>query len=108
VIWCRRNGINPLTGLLLAGTLPGVVLGACIRVFAIPGPRVFRTVVAVVLLPLGLWLITNAARPKMPDRPPLSRRTILALGGVVGTVGGVYGIGGGSLLGPILAGRGTR
>jgi uncharacterized membrane protein YfcA len=96
-----------LTRLLLAGTLPGVVLGACIRVFAIPGPRVFRLVVAVVLLPLGLWLIANAARPGRPDRPPLSRRAILGLGAVVGVVGGIYGIGGGSLLGPILAGRGT-
>lgn len=40
----RRAGrlAGPLTRLLLVGTLPGVVLGACIRVFAIPGPRVFR------------------------------------------------------------------
>jgi uncharacterized membrane protein YfcA len=98
---------GPLTRLLLVGTLPGVVLGACIRVFAIPGPRVFRLVVAFVLLPLGFWLIARAARPGVPDRPALSRRTVLGLGVAVGTVGGIYGIGGGSLLGPILAGRGT-
>jgi hypothetical protein len=68
---------------------------------------VFRIVAATILLPLGVWLIARAARPATPDRPPLSRRTVLALSGVVGTVGGIYGIGGGSLLGPILAGRGT-
>jgi uncharacterized protein len=98
---------GPLTRLLLAGTLPGVVIGACVRVFAIPGPRVFRVVAGLVLVPLGLWLIARTARPGAPDRPPLSRRTTLGLGVAVGTVGGIYGIGGGSLLGPILAGRGT-
>ena len=36
----------------------------------------------------------------------LSRRGIIALALGVGAVGGVYGIGGGSLLGPILVGRG--
>ena len=105
----RRTGqlAGPLARLLLTGTLPGVIIGACIRIFAIPGPRVFRLVVAVVLLPIGLWLITRAARPGDRDRPPLTRRTILGLGVIVGTVGGIYGIGGGSILGPILAGRGT-
>lgn len=81
-------------------------MGACIRVFAIPGPRVFRLVVAAVLLPLGLWLIARAVRPDSRDRPPLSRRVIVGLGVIVGAVGGIYGIGGGSILGPVLAGRG--
>jgi uncharacterized membrane protein YfcA len=105
----RQTGqlAGPLTRLLLAGTLPGVVIGACIRVFAAPGPRVFRLIVAIVLLPLGLWLITRATRPHARDRPPLDRRTVLALGLAVGTIGGIYGIGGGSILGPLLAGRGT-
>ncbi|GAA4604745.1 putative membrane protein YfcA [Actinoplanes octamycinicus] len=105
----RRNGqlTGPLARLLIAGTVPGVVLGAVIRVFAIPGPRVFRLVAAAVLLPLGLWLCARALRPGTPDRPPLPRRAILGLSLLTGTVGGVYGIGGGSILGPILAGRGT-
>lgn len=97
---------GPLTRLLLAGTLPGVVIGACIRVFAVPGPRVFRLIVAIVLLPLGLWLITRGTRSCARDRPPLGRRTVVALGLAVGTIGGIYGIGGGSILGPVLAGLG--
>ncbi|BCY09043.1 sulfite exporter TauE/SafE family protein [Actinoplanes sp. L3-i22] len=105
----RRNGqlTGSLARLLIAGTVPGVVLGAVIRVFAIPGPRVFRLVAAAVLFPLGLWLCARAARPGLPDRPPLSRRVVVGLSLVTGTVGGIYGIGGGSILGPVLAGRGT-
>ncbi|MCK8680746.1 TSUP family transporter [Streptomyces lichenis] len=99
---------GPLTRLLIAGTVPGVVVGAVIRVFAVPGPRVFRLLVAVLLLPLGLWLWWRTARPAPPRaaRPASPRATrVLAL--VVGVAGGVYGIGGGSLLGPILVGRGA-
>jgi uncharacterized membrane protein YfcA len=105
----RRNGqlAGPLARLLIAGTLPGVVVGALIRVFVIPGPGAFRLVAAAVLFPLGLWLCVRALRPAAPDRPPLSRPAIFGLSVVTGTVGGIYGIGGGSILGPILAGRGT-
>jgi len=107
----RRGGLaGPLTRLLLAGTLPGVIVGAAIRVFAVPGPRVFRLIVAVLLLPLGVWLCGRALRPAQRGGPARrsepSPRTITALALVVGTVGGIYGIGGGSILGPILVGRG--
>jgi uncharacterized membrane protein YfcA len=44
---------------LVTGTLPGVVAGAVIRVYAAPRPRVFRIIVAALLLPLGLWLGTR-------------------------------------------------
>jgi uncharacterized membrane protein YfcA len=129
----RRGGLGgPLTRLLLLGTVPGVVVGALLRVFAVPGPGVFRLIVAVLLLPLGLWLclaVPPAAVPPSAGRRTdgrrtdggrtderragggrtdgrLSRRGIIALALGVGAVGGVYGIGGGSLLGPILVGRG--
>ncbi|MFD0689807.1 TSUP family transporter [Actinomadura fibrosa] len=97
---------GPLTRLLVAGTLPGVVAGALIRVYAVPGPAVFRALVAALLLPLGLWLCARTLRPPQDHagRPSTRFVTTLALG--VGTIGGIYGIGGGSLLGPILAGRG--
>jgi uncharacterized membrane protein YfcA len=107
----RANGrlAGRLTRLLLTGTLPGVILGAVIRVFAVPGPRVFRLIVAVVLLPLGLWLCVKACRSAAPPPAgrPLPDRLIVTLGVAAGTIGGIYGIGGGSLIGPILASRGT-
>jgi uncharacterized membrane protein YfcA len=108
----HRNGAVPtrLTRLLLAGTLPGVVLGAVVRVFAIPGPRVFRLIVAALLLPLGIWLCVRIRHPPKPATGSasgeLSDRAITGLALAVGAVGGIYGIGGGSILGPILVGRG--
>jgi uncharacterized membrane protein YfcA len=103
-----------LTRLLLVGTLPGVVIGAAIRVYAAPGPREFRLIVAAVLLPLGLWLCTHAApgstAAARPDRAQygavLAEPTVAGLALMVGIIGGIYGIGGGSILGPILVGRG--
>lgn len=104
---CWRTGAlaGPLAGMLVVGTLPGVVAGAVIRVEYLSGPRAFLLVVAAVLLPLGSWLATiGAHRPSSGDDrvpPPAARRTfVLAL--AVGVVGGIYGIGGGSILAPIL------
>ncbi|MFE2973702.1 sulfite exporter TauE/SafE family protein [Streptomyces sp. NPDC059258] len=112
----RNGGLRgPLTRLLVLGTVPGVVVGAVIRVFAVPGPSVFRLLIAVLLLPLGGWLClrtlrraTQAASDASVSasvREP-SPRTITRLAVAVGVAGGIYGIGGGSLLGPILVGRG--
>uniref|UniRef100_A0AAU2JMP8 Probable membrane transporter protein n=1 Tax=Streptomyces sp. NBC_00049 TaxID=2903617 RepID=A0AAU2JMP8_9ACTN len=107
----RRDGAlrGPLVRRLVLGTLPGVVLGAVIRVFALPGPDVFRLLVAVLMLPLGVWLIVRTLRPGPPEarRPEPAPRTVTGLALVVGVVGGVYGIGGGSILGPVLVGRGV-
>jgi uncharacterized membrane protein YfcA len=99
---------GPLTKRLVLGTLPGVVIGALIRVFAIPGPGVFRLLVAALLLPLGGWLCARTLWPA-PARPSAepAPRMVTALALVVGVIGGIYGIGGGSLLGPILVGRGV-
>jgi len=100
----ERRLTGPLTGLLVAGTLPGVIAGAVIRVEFLSDSRTFLFVAAGVLLPLGLWLILGSQRVA-PRRPTPSRRAgwlIWALALSVGTVGGIYGIGGGSLLAPIL------
>ncbi|MGW1279286.1 sulfite exporter TauE/SafE family protein [Streptomyces tsukubensis] len=105
----RRTGAlrTPLTRRLVLGTLPGVVIGAVIRVFALPGPAVFRLLIAGLLLPLGLWLCVRTLRP-VGDRPVAepSARTVTGLAVAVGVIGGIYGIGGGSLTGPVLVGRG--
>lgn len=103
----RRNGNlrGPLTRLLLAGTAPGVVAGAIVRVFLLPGPRAFRVLAGLILLSLGLWLVWRTVSRRRSHRP-LSNRAVLAMSLAVGTVGGVYGIGGGSILSPILVGSG--
>lgn len=108
----RRNGSlrSPLTRLLVAGTIPGVVVGAIVRVVALPDPRLFKIVVGALLLPLGAWLLLQSRKSKPLSVPGDGcgprRRAIVALALAAGLVGGVYGIGGGSLLSPILVGRG--
>lgn len=96
---------SPLASLLVLGTLPGVVVGAAVRVHLIADPDLFRLCAAAILGPLGVWLLLPR-RERSRTRTALRRRTILALAFAAGGVGGVYGIGGGSLLSPILVGTG--
>jgi uncharacterized membrane protein YfcA len=102
--WHEKRLLNHLTWLLVAGTLPGVIAGAVIRVELLSGGQAFQLVAAGVLLPIGLWLVVGSRRlpPKAPTPTRRSRRWIWGLSLLVGTVGGVYGIGGGSILAPIL------
>jgi uncharacterized membrane protein YfcA len=96
---------SPLTRPLVLGTLPGVVVGAVIRVTLVEGPEAFLVVVAVVLIPLGLLLAAGTPPQREAGARP-SQRVLVALGLAVGTVGGIYGIGGGSIIGPILVAAG--
>ena len=97
---------GPLTRLLLLGTLPGVVAGALIRVLLLDEGNAFLLVVAAVLIPLGGWL-AFAVSPAPAGTPGRSRRRLIfVLALAVGTIGGIYGIGGGSILAPILVGFG--
>lgn len=107
--WRERRLSSALAGVLIVGTLPGVVAGAFIRVQWLSGEKVFMLIMAGVLLPLGLWLVLSAQRvpPVRPAVPGSSgRRKVWALALVVGTLGGIYGIGGGSLLAPVLLAMG--
>jgi hypothetical protein len=106
--WRQGQAGGHLARVLIAGTLPGVTAGAVIRVELLPGPRVFDLVVAVVLLPLGLWLAFTRP-PNVGDRTrpwPLPAPVLVPLAAAVGCAGGIYGIGGGSILAPILIGAG--
>jgi uncharacterized membrane protein YfcA len=107
--WRQGQTGGTLALVLIAGTLPGVIAGSVIRVDLLPGPRVFDLVVAAVLLPLGAWLaLTRPTRAGTEPRParavPLPVLVLLAA--AVGCLGGIYGIGGGSILAPILIGTG--
>lgn len=106
--WRERRDSGSLLSLLAIGTLPGVVAGAIIRVELLSGSQAFLLVASGVLLPLGIWLMlgsqrTTRARPEL-DRWNRTLISMLAL--VVGCAGGIYGIGGGSLLAPILLAAG--
>ncbi len=103
----RRVGdlLGPLTRFLVAGTLPGVVVGAVVRVEWLSGPDAFLLVVAAVLVPIGLWLLLAKPRRRRTASPRLSR-PLLLFAFAVGVIGGVYGIGGGSILAPVLLGIG--
>jgi hypothetical protein len=108
--WRQGQTGGRLAAVLIAGTMPGVVAGSVIRVYLLPGPRVFDLVVASVLLPLGAWLaLTRPSRSAEPSRPGLLPVPVLVvLAAAVGCVGGIYGIGGGSILAPILIGSGRK
>jgi uncharacterized membrane protein YfcA len=90
---------SPLALRLLAGTVPGVIVGAVIRVEWLSGQKAFYIAAGGVLAILGAMLV--ARRPSAAGRPmPLAGVSPIAAG--VGVVGGIYGIGGGSFLAPIL------
>jgi uncharacterized protein len=101
--WRQGQTGGTLTWLLLAGTLPGVVAGSVIRVYVLPGPVVFDFVVAAMLIPLGTWLaLAPASHAAATGRARLPRTVTGLLAAVAGCVGGIYGIGGGSILAPVL------
>jgi hypothetical protein len=105
--WRQGQTGGKLTWLLLAGTLPGVIAGSVIRVYFLPGPVVFDFVVAAVLIPLGAWLALTQMAPARPNHPARLPRVVIGLIAVAaGCVGGIYGIGGGSILAPILVADG--
>lgn len=120
----------PLAWVIVTGTLPGVALGALMRIAWLPDARDFKLLVASVLLYIGLRLgrdlISSARGPVRAAPAPVGTVEILAgersricfrYGGelysasryglfglalVVGVVGGAYGIGGGAIIAPFL------
>jgi uncharacterized protein len=107
--WRQKQTGGRLALVLITGTVPGVIAGSVIRVELLPGPRVFALVVAAVLVPLGIWLALT--RPPDKDEPTRPERVIappvlVALAAAVGCAGGIYGVGGGSILAPVLIGSG--
>ena len=120
----------PLTRAVIIGTLPGVFIGAWVRIRYLPEPRHFKFFVGLVLLYIGGRLLVDTIRPKLSAGAnatvasrarnvsvtrssarhveftydgraygfsPLLVYTICFL---VGIAGGIYGIGGGSIVAP--------
>ena len=109
--WRQQQTGGRLALVLIAGTVPGVIAGSVIRVDLLPGPRVFDLVVAAVLVPLGIWLALTRPPSKDKNEPARPARAmaspvLVVLAATVDCVGGIYGIGGGSILAPVLIGSG--
>ena len=102
--WRQGQTGGVLTRQLLLGTLPGVIAGSVIRVELLPGPQAADAIIAVVLIPLGTYLVVRrtAANPS----GVAALLPLVPIAAMVGCVGGIYGIGGGSILAPILIGAG--
>ncbi len=116
----ERRFIPALALSILAGSIPGVILGSFVRVAFIP-KEAFKRFVGVVLLYFGIRLVTAQKKPNLVGEIAIRRvdvfrvefefggRTfsfstlaISAISFVVGIVGGAYGVGGGALITPIL------
>lgn len=143
--WREGRMVWPLTWTVIVGTLPGVFIGAVVRVAWLPDPRLFKLFAAGVLLYIGLKMIRDLLKQSgrnnggnrdsekrfqtlmktwHPDngteRPStvmhfnirrlgfsfygetyeVSFPGIFFLSFIVGIVGGIYGIGGGSIIAP--------
>lgn len=119
----------PLVWTVVAGTLPGVLIGAVVRVRLLPDPRHFKVFVGAVLLYIGARLVRDLRRAASgggaataPWAPVRIMRTSLwearyefrgreysfrtvplfCLAFVVGIIGGTYGIGGGAIIAPFV------
>jgi hypothetical protein len=102
--WRQDQTGGVLTRKLLVGTLPGVIAGSVIRVELLPGPRAVDAIIAVVLIPLGTHLVVRRTATNPSGAAALL--PLVPIAAVVRCVGGIYGIGGGSIQAPILIGAG--
>jgi uncharacterized membrane protein YfcA len=150
--WREGRMVWPLAWIVIAGTLPGVLIGAFVRVAYLPDPKHFKLFAAGVLLYIGLKMVRDPTRKNAEknakadsekrfqeivkrhrgkagetaaseekDFAPtkvthfnlkrlgytfydesfdVSFWGIFTLSLVVGVVGGIYGIGGGSIIAP--------
>ena len=120
----------PVALIIVAGIIPGVLIGYYIRIKFLPDPKSFKLFVGFVLLFVALKLIKDAwakssggqdkscsLKDRVEDASISLKKTrfgfrnvthsfstggLLGLAFAVGIVGGVYGIGGGSIIAPFL------
>ena len=120
----------PLVWVIVAGTLPGIVIGYYLRVRYLPEPRDFKLFVGLVLLYIGYRVLAEflprqrelraaAARPQPVTAIRMLQFSLakagFSFGGqvfsfsvpamfllalAVGVIGGTYGIGGGAIIAP--------
>lgn len=129
--WREKRMVWPLAGVIITGTIPGVFLGAFLRVKFLPDPKAFKFFAGLVLLYIGSRLARDLIRKsKTAGTKPFTQSdfkvgnsridfkrisyefegesfsvstwSMVLLSLAVGVVGGAYGIGGGAIIVPIL------
>jgi uncharacterized membrane protein YfcA len=128
--WREGRMVWPLAATIIIGTLPGVFIGAVIRIKYLPDPLSFKFFAGLVLLYIGTRLLRDVlskserALKKSDNRifkitsanfslsrvsyefegtiQTTSTPALILLSLVVGVVGGVYGVGGGAIIAPFL------
>ncbi len=123
----ERRMVWPLTGAVVIGTLPGVIIGAWLRLEYLPDPKNFKFFAGLVLLYVGSRLLTDAFRKQIigkavrfaavSDSTFSLKRAGFSFAGqsysfsvpwlvllcfFVGIIGGIYGIGGGAIIAPFM------
>jgi uncharacterized membrane protein YfcA len=131
----EKRMVWPLTWAVVIGTLPGVFIGAWVRVRYLPDPVTFKFFAGLVLGYIGLRLLLNMVKERTAgsgelEAPGASRNemeienvvcsarkisfsfnraaysfsvpALTCLCFSVGIVGGIYGIGGGAIIAPVL------
>ncbi|MCP4704431.1 MAG: sulfite exporter TauE/SafE family protein [candidate division Zixibacteria bacterium] len=125
----EQRMVWPLTWVIIIGTLPGIFLGAIIRIKYLPDPVSFKFFAGLVLVYIGVRLVQNIFNRSQKDKIvsksnflvteayfnfkhtgfkfneieyKTSTNKILLLSFLVGIVGGTYGIGGGAIISPFL------
>ena len=125
----NKQMVWPLIACILTGTLPGVLIGYYIRIKLMPDPKSFKLFIGIVLLYIG-WRLLNELYPHhganktqksvnnqvshisynlrtvhftfKDERINFRVSAVLFPSVIVGVIGGIYGIGGGAIIAPVL------
>ena len=127
--WKEGRLVLPIATTIALGTLPGVFLGALIRINFLPNPSYFKVFAGFVLLYIGLrmlkMMLKNKGRAKSESilnktvsvsgntsqdilfsfnnsEYIVKKKNLIILSLIVGLIGGIYGIGGGAIMSPFL------
>jgi uncharacterized membrane protein YfcA len=95
-----------LAWLITAGALPGLLVGWWLRLHWLLKPHTFKLFVGLLSLCLAMRLLWPRCIPVNSERHRAASGTgklqILAAALAIGVIGGAYGIGGGSIMAPVL------
>lgn len=90
---------------IASGAVPGVAGGAVLRVTVFEDPAVFKAFVGFALLALAVGLFARSFRNSpLEHAESFAGGRVMLLAAVAGTIGGIYGISGGSIIAPVLVG----